>query len=575
VSRGTAVRTAGAGLFASAVLIGVITALARVVGFGRWVAFSGTVGAQCVGSAYSSANILPNVLFEVVAGGALAGAVVPLLAGPISRALDAAADRPGDPAAVRPTEVDRIASSLLGWVLLVLVPASVLLAALSVPLSRLLSNERCAGEQALIARMLLVFAPQIALYGVGVVLSGVLVAHRRFLWPAAAPLLSSLVVIGAYLMFGLTAAGARNRPDQLPGPAEAWLTGGTTAGVVVMTLPLLIPVTRLGVRLRPSLRFPPGVARRGISLATAGIGALLAQQASVLVVVGLAKHSGDTGALPVFQYVQAVYLLPYAVLAVPLATSAFPRLAERAATGDRIGFARTASVTTRAVAVVALLGTAALIAVAPPVTQFFDALDRGDVSEMNTALTVIGPGLLGFGLIAHLGRALYALERGREAAVATVSGWLAVIVGSLVIARWAAVVPALAWGNTIGMSLAGVLLVLALRRAAGAEATAGLPRVLIAGALAAAVAGIAGRQVGVLLLDALPTGTTGAILAGVPTGLVAVVVFVVVLALADRPDLTLVLARVRPGATSAPATAPDEEHVLGDPAQVTDAEGDR
>jgi putative peptidoglycan lipid II flippase len=586
VSRGA--RTIGVGLFASAVLIGVITALARVVGFGRWVAFSESVNAQCVGSAYSAANILPNVLFEVVAGGALAGAVVPLLAGPISRALGVPPGRIHPPAAAAAAladpaesslpvqgrnEVDRIASALLGWVLLVLIPASLLLAALSVPLSRLLSNEQCAGEQALIARMLLVFAPQIALYGVGVVLSGVLVAHRRFLWPAVAPLLSSLVVIGAYLMFGATADGAQNAPNQLPASAEAWLTWGTTAGVVVMTLPLLIPVTRLGVRLRPSLQFPPGVARRGSALATAGIGALLAQQASVLVVVALAKRSGDTGALPVFQYVQAVYLLPYAVLAVPLATSAFPRLAERAATGDRPGFARTASVSTRAVAVVALLGTAALIAAAPPVARFFDGLDRGDVSGMGPALTVMAPGLLGFGLIAHLGRALYALERGREAAIATVSGWLAVIVGSLVVVRWVSVVPALAWGNTIGMSLAGLLLVLALRRAAGSAATAGLPRVLLAGAVAAAVGGLVGRQIGELLLDALPSGVTGSIMAGAVAGLVAAVVFVVVLALADRPDLTLVLNRVRPGRASEPVPEPalDPEPAF-DPELVLDPE---
>jgi len=526
-------RAVGTGLLASAVLIGVITAVARVVGFGRWVVFSANVGAECVGSAYSTANVLPNVLFEVVAGGALAGAVVPLLAGPLSRAMSDGRD-----------EVDRIASALLGWVLLVLIPASVLLAALSGPLSRLLVDEKCAGQQALAARLLLVFAPQIALYGVGVVLSGILVAHRRFFAPTVAPLLSSVLVIGAYLRFGATADGAQDAAAQLPSAAEAWLAWGTTGGVAVMTLPLLIPIIRLGVRLRPSLRFPPGVARRGAALATAGIGALLAQQASVLVVVALSNHSGNAGALPIFQYVQAVYLLPYAVLAVPLATSAFPRLAEHGATGDRVSFARTASMSTRAVAVVTLLGVAVLIAVATPVAGFFADLDQGNVDGMGAALTVMAPGLVGFGLIAHLGRALYALERGRSAAIATVTGWLAVIAGSLLAVHWASVVTGLAWGNTIGMTVAGGLLVMALRRAAGPEAVAGLTRVLVAGTLAAALAGVVGRQVGVLLLNALTEGIIGSLLAGALAAVVSAVGFGLALAVLDRRGLAVLLDRL-------------------------------
>lgn len=533
MSRGTAIRTAGAGLLASAVLIGVITVFARVAGFGRWVVFSDTVGATCVGSAYATANVLPNVLFEVVAGGALAGAVVPLLAGPLSRAARG--------------EVDRIASALLGWVLLVLLPTAALLAALAGPLSRLLVDEDCPGQRALAARMLLVFAPQIALYGIGVVLGGVLVAHRRFLWPAVAPLLSSLVVIGAYLMFGRTADDAQDAPGRLPGSAEAWLAWGTTAGVAVMTLPLLLPVARLGVRLRPTLGFPAGVARRGVALAGAGVGALVAQQAAVLVVVELSNRSGDRGALPVFQYVQAVYLLPYAVLAVPLATSAFPRLAERAAGDDPAGFARTAALSTRGVLLVSLFGTAALVATAPPVGRFFAGLDRGDVGAMSQALTVMAPGLVGFALIAHLGRALYALERGRAAALATVAGWLAVIAGSLVAVGAVGVAPVvtgLAWGNTIGMTVAGGLLVLALRRVAGSASVAGLGRVLAVGAVAAAVAGLAGREVGHLLLG-VAGGIPGALTAGLGSALACAAAFAVLLALLDRRDVAPVLDLVR------------------------------
>ncbi|MCP5990396.1 hypothetical protein NL344_28645, partial [Klebsiella pneumoniae] len=74
-----------------------------------------------------------------------------------------------------------------------------------------------------------------------------------------------------------------------------------------MSLPQLVPVLRSGVRLRPALRFPPGVARRAGHLALAGIGALLAQQVSVVVVLRLANGHGVDGTFNVFQYAQAVY----------------------------------------------------------------------------------------------------------------------------------------------------------------------------------------------------------------------------------------------------------------------------
>jgi putative peptidoglycan lipid II flippase len=441
-----------------------------------------------VGNAYSAANQIPNVLFEVVAGGALAGAVIPLLAGPLARA------GKGDDAAGE--VADRVASALLTWAVLVLTPVAVLVALAAGPLARLLVAENtCPGAQALAARMLLVFAPQIVLYGVGVVLTGILQAHHRFVAPALAPLLSSLTVIAAYLAFAATVGGARDDALALPGPAEAWLAWGTTVGVAVMTVPLLLPVWRTGIRLRPTLRFPEGVARRAAALAGAGVAALLAQQASVVAVLLLSRHSRDASTLNVFQYTQAVYLLPYAVLVVPVATSAFPRLAARAASADHDGFARTASVTTRAVLAVAAVGCAGLVAVAVPVAAFFAGLDEGDVSAMGPALVAMAPGLVGFALIAHVGRALYALERGRQAAAAIVAGWTVVVLAMIGFALWArgvAVAVALAAGTSVGMGVAGLLLLAALRRAAGPGALAGVPRTVLASGFAALPAGALG-----------------------------------------------------------------------------------
>ena len=78
---------------------------------------------------------------------------------------------------------------------------------------------------------------------------------------------------------------------------------------------------------------PHGVASRVRRLAVAGLLAVAGQQLATLVFIRLANDRGGPGTLNVYTYVQAVSLLPYAVLAVPLATAAFPTLAGHAPAG--------------------------------------------------------------------------------------------------------------------------------------------------------------------------------------------------------------------------------------------------
>ena len=526
-----------AGLAGAAATIALVTVASRLVGFGRWLAQASAVGPTALGDSYNAANTLPNVLFEVAAGGALAGVVVPLLTGPLARGLRA--------------DVDRIASALLGWTLVVLVPLAGLVAVFARPLVVLFLRDGTEAELDVAASFLAVFAPQIPLYGLGVVLTGVLQAHHRFLWPALAPLLSSLVVVAVYLTFGaLTEVGAD--PSGLPAAALAWLAWGTTAGVAAMSLPLLWPVHRTGLRLRPTLRFPEGVAARARPLALAGLGALLAQQASVLVTLALATDHGPDGTYPVFLYSQAVYLLPYAVLAVPLATATFPRLAERASQGDSEGFARLTSTTTRAVLLVSAAGAAALMAGAPAVERAFGAFADGDFSGMATALTWMAPGLLGFALVFHLARALYALDRGRAAVTATVAGWLMVIVTALVAVPVltggeddrVATLQGLAVASSLGMTVAGVLLVRAIVRAAGPAAGAGLGRTALVLFVAGAAGATAGRWAGDAVLGPVGDGLGGVVVAGTVGGLTAGALVAVLAWLADRSTVrTLVVRR--------------------------------
>lgn len=454
----------GASLGAKAGQVGTFTLASRLLGFLRWVVQAATVGSGAMAGAYSSANQIPNVFYEVVVGGALAGTVVPLLAGAIAH---------GQREKVRET-----ASGLLGLTLAVLLPLAVLMALFAEPLAQLLvtSDTRMGTDKAAIAywggshqlvvAFLRMFALQIPLYGLGVVLTGVLQAYNRFTWPALAPIFSSLVVMLTYGIYGaLIDAGHY---------AQAVLTlgWGTTAGVAALSLPLLWPVHRLGLGLRARLRLPAGTFTQLRSLAGAGIAALIAQQISVLTVVAVARRYGSAGTIAIYQYTQAIYVLPYAVLAVPLATVVYPQLAARLAakhvsreTKDLIANS------TALVTLAACVGSGALMLGAPLAQQVFGLITA--VDYMGAALVAFAPGLVGYALIYQLTRVLYVLDAARSAALATCLGWLVVAGASWMFsanAKGPAVLVYLGAASSAGMSLAGVALALVLARRVGARA---------------------------------------------------------------------------------------------------------
>lgn len=531
-------RRFASGIAGAAGLIAVTTLLARVAGFARILVFTDAVRAGGVGGIYQTVNAIPNVLFEIAAGGILAAVAVPLIAHRLG--------------AGEKDRAEHTASVLLSWTLLVLVPLSVLLWLLAAPISSWLVVESDPRATEVGATLLRIFALQVPLYGLGIILTGLLHAHRRFLAAALAPLASSLVVLGSYLWYGSIVQG-QTAPSLVSAEAIRVLGWGTTLGVVVLSVPLVVPAMRTGWRWRPALRMPADDARRIGALAGAGIIALLAQQGAVVATMWLSKQSGDSGTFTVYTYAQAVYLLPYAVLAVPVATSAFPALAARTGAGEDV--TGTLGRSLRAVLVLTGLSVGVLIAASPAIGAFFSLLDarRGDGATSTAALaalpgtlTAYAPGLVGFGLTALLTRALYVRGRPTDAGLAAAIGWslagllpLAILGGGQgpdVTLRW------LGLSSTLGMTVSAIALVLLVRRTWGPAVTQGAGRTSGALVVAIALAVVAGDIVtrGRAMDDLLE-----AVLVGAGAGMLALMVGVVTLSVGDHAMMSQVLQRGR------------------------------
>jgi putative peptidoglycan lipid II flippase len=523
------------GIARGALIVAGLTIFSRVLGLVRTLVFSQTVGASCLGTAYVTANQVPDLLYQLILGGALTMAMIPVLA--------RSAERAGHDPAER-AHVSQITSALLTWTFVIVVPLCLVIVAVAGPIASLLNpsnpNAHCnhADMIAVTHEMLVVFAPQALLYGLSVVLYGLLQSYRRFAAPSIGPGVSSLVLIACYLAFvPLNKGGSL---AQLPVSAELVLSVGTTLGIAALVVVAIRPTWRLHLRLRPVLRFPPGVARRAGGLALVGVIELVAVDVASVVSIELANGYGKTGALVIYNYGTQVLNSVAAILAVSIVVSAFPVLSAR----DGPEFDQTSAGSTRGVLLMSWLGTAVIAAIAVPAAHVL-AKQPDQVSQLIEAFVLFAPGIAGVAVISNLSRVMFVVGRLKVAAASVAGSWLVVIVACLVLVPLvpARQVPAaLALGTTIGQTVVAIPLVFVTRKICGPAAVQGAWHAALAGLAACAV----GSAVGVAVSLAVPLHhkLVAAAVAALAAGC-AIIAFGVAAYILDDGDLKAVLAWVR------------------------------
>jgi putative peptidoglycan lipid II flippase len=524
------------GIARGAIIVAVLTAFSRVLGLVRTVVFAKTVGAGCLGTAYVTANQVPNLIVELAIGGALSSAMVPVLARSAKRA------SAGDPRAK--VHVEQTASALLTWSVVILLPATVIIAAVAGPVAHALNpvnpNADCNNADMVNATsfMLVAFAPQILLYGFSVVLFGLLQAYRRFGATSLAPVIGNVVTITSYLVF---ASLDHNAPlARTPLTALLVLSVGTTMNIGMLVIVSLPATWRLHLRWRITLKFPPGVVRRASGLALVGLLEFLAADIYSVVTINLANGHGDTGALVLVNYGNLVFTAICSVLPLAIVISAFPVLSAT----EGAAFDRTSAGSSRAVMLLSLLSTAVMIAVALPAAHILTQ-KSDQVAPLAAAFLLFAPGVAGFAIVTNLSRVLFALGKLRLAAIGLVAQQLlpaALAFPLVLLAPPRLTVGALALASSIGQLATAFPMVAATRRLRGRAALDGLGHATLAGVAAAA----AGAAAGLAIALVMPTG--GAIYetcAGAVATILAVAVFGVVAYALDKGDTRAAAARLR------------------------------
>jgi putative peptidoglycan lipid II flippase len=390
------------GFLRTSARVSVVTGIARVAGFGRFIALGLAVGTTYLGNTYETANWVPNIVFELAAGGVLSAVFVPTFV----RELEHGRERGME-----------IASSLANTFLLLTIPVVLVGAFAAHPIMRLLTiavtNPAIRAKQIETgAWFLYVFLPQVPLYVFAMVMTGALHANRRFMAPALAPLFSSLVVIGAYITFGVLGAGAEL--GQVTFGQKAVLGFGTTAGVFVLAFSQLPSVLRLGMRWRPVLGWRDPAVRRALRAGAAGIGYFAGSE--VLLVATLLLANRVQGGVVAYRVAFAFFELPKALIGLPVAAVLLPSLAERVVRKDAAGYARLVSQGWRVVLFVAAPAAAGLAVLAPTLSRaLLSHAPSGAAPELvGSALRALALGIPAFVLVEPLIRAFFARHEPRS-----------------------------------------------------------------------------------------------------------------------------------------------------------------
>lgn len=439
-----------------------------------------TLAAQAFGTspaydAYAAANRLTEILFNLVAGGALASAFLPVFVGMLATEKQAAAWN--------------LASSIFNLVSLILV----LLSALAFIFSAWLVNHVLAPgfvladpeKAALTAHLLRIQLLSPILFGISGLMMGILNAHQKFLLPALAPSMYSIgKIIGLVLL--------------KPGLGIDGLAWGVVLGAalhLLIQLPQFLRLPNRTYRFNFDIQSP--LVREVARLMGPRLLGVAFVQLNFLANTFLASRQPD-GSVSSLDYAFTLMLMPQAAIAQAMAIAALPTFSAQVARGKKDEMRSSLTTTLRSVILLSLPAAVGLAVLATPIVRLiyqYNAFSAASTEMVAWALLWYAVGLVGHSVVEIVSRAFYALHDTKTPVMVGVAAMSLNIGLSLLFSAWfrrLGWMPhgGLALANSLATFLEMIALLLFMRnRLQGLEGKRILQAVLAAGLASTAMAG--------------------------------------------------------------------------------------
>ena len=391
-------------LFRASGIMAIGTILSRITGFIRALLAVAVLGTALLADTYNVANTMPNILYNLLVGGALTAIFVPQLVRSFS-------DEDGGHAFA-----SRLVTTISG-ILLALVLVGVIFAP---ALVRLYAPEfSTAGfetEQHIAVAFTRYCLPQIFFLGLFTMLGQVANARGSFAPLMWAPIANNLVVIVVFA--GILATQHALSIGEITDFQVQLLGWGTTLGVVIQALILIPVVKRSGIQLRPMF----GVQGLGKSFGLAGwtLIYVLVSQLGYLVTVNVATsaavrsaQAGITTGVGFTPYTSAYYimLLPYSIVTISIVTALLPHLSKLAIAKNVEEVRRQLIRAIRMVGVVTVPSAVALLFFGPLMTEaLYIGVSLEDSRYIGFVLSALSFGLVAFSINLILIRGFNAFE---------------------------------------------------------------------------------------------------------------------------------------------------------------------
>ena len=381
------------------------TLLSRVTGFVRTWAIAFTLGlavaakgAIPIGSSFNIANNIPNMIYELLAGGILSAMFIPMFL--------EKRRREGQDAAFA------LANTLFSVALVLLGAVALFGTFFPHPFVWTQTFTVSTTDSALAVYLFRFFAVQIIFYGFSAIATGVLNSYRHFLAPAIAPVFNNIVVI--VVLLGVYLPLRDTRPDL----AVIALGVGTTLGVLALLVFTLPPLFKLGFRPKWSWDLSDPYLRRMVRMAAWIIVYVFVNMVQISFRNAFATQVSPDDSVAL-AYAWMWYQLPYGVLAVAYFTALFPELSDLAVAERWQDFKTTVSRGLRVMGLLILPMAALLVGLAEPLVSLYRAgRFSGDAVAVVVPLVRLWAlGLFSFAAFMVILRAFYAMKDTRTPAL--------------------------------------------------------------------------------------------------------------------------------------------------------------